>query len=36
MNIEADSEAYRSDFPNHIFTSVRESIDIEIKEAFDI
>ena len=36
MNIEADSRTYRKEFSEHIFTSVQESIDIEVKEAFDI
>jgi len=36
MNIEADSSVYRREFSDHIFTTIREAIDIEIKEAFDI
>ena len=36
MNIEADSKVYRREFSDHIFYPIQESIDLEIKEAFDI
>ena len=36
MNIEADSQVYRIEFSDHIFTPIQESIDLEIKEAFVI
>ena len=36
MNIKADSRIYREEFPDHIFITIEKSIDLEIKEAFNI
>ena len=35
MNIEANSRVYREEFSDHIFTVIEQSIDLEIKEAFN-
>ena len=34
MNIEMDSSRYRREFPNHKFSTIKETITDEIKETF--